>query len=178
MRLLMAIWFVLALAGGDSAELRENPAYQAWAGFKPGTTVVVSTVTMQGEAKQADVETLSRLVEVHPDKIVIENTGSMEAGDSRVKLPTEREEIPAKIAAGKLPAGKIVEEAEESIEVGGRTLRVYRTRRVEDRGTVGTETTRWSSNQVPGGIAREVIVVRGKQMTVTRTELLRWETAR
>lgn len=177
MNWLIAICLALTVAGCASADLRENPAYRAWAGFKPGTTVVVSTVTMQGEAKQADVETASRLVEVHPDKLVIENTGSMEAGDSRMKLPTEREDIPAKIAAGKLPAGRVVEEAEESVEIGGRSLRVYRTRRVEEHGGVCTETTRWISSQIPGGIVREVIAIRGKQTTVTRTELLRWQTA-
>ncbi len=178
MKWMLAICLALAAAGGDSAGLRENPAYRAWAGFKAGTIVVTSTVTMQGNAKQADVETLSRLIEVNPDKLVIENSGSMEAGDSRMKLPAEREEIPAKAAAGELPAGRVLEEAEESIEVGGKTLRVYRTRRVEDRGGVSTETTVWRSDEIPGGVVREVIVVRGKQPTVTRTELLRWETAR
>ena len=178
MRWMLAIWLAWALAGGDSADLRENPAYRGWAGFKPGSTVVVSTVTMRGEVKQADVETTSRLVEVLPDKVVIETSGSMEAGDSRMPLPTEREEIPAKIAPDKLPSGKVVEETDESIEVGDRTLRVYRTRRIEERGSVHTETTRWNSGQIPGGMAREIIVVRAKQGTVTRTELMRWETAR
>ena len=72
----------------------------------------------------------------------------------------------------------MVEEAEESIEVGGKSVRVYRTRRVEERGGVSTETTRWSSAQIPGGIAREVMAVKGKQATVTRIEVLRWEAAR
>ncbi|MGA2497427.1 MAG: hypothetical protein ABSH20_06780 [Tepidisphaeraceae bacterium] len=177
MRWVIAMGFALAVAGGDSAELRENPAYRAWASFKPGTTVVSSTVTTQGEARQADVETTSRLLEVHADRVVIENSGSMEAGDSRVKLPSEREEIPAKIAAGKLPPGRVAEEAGESIEIGGRSLRVHRTRWVQEQGAASTETTRWSSDQLPGGIAREVVVVRGKQTTVTRTDLLRWEPA-
>jgi hypothetical protein len=176
MSFLLAMALALAAAGGDSPELRENPAYRAWAAFKPGASVVLSTVTMQGATKQADVETVVRLIEVRSDKVVVENSGSMEAGDSRMKLPAERQEIPAKIAPDKLPRGRVVEEAEETIEVGGKSLRVYRTTRVEEQGTVRTETTTWTSNQLPGGVARETVVVQGKQKTVTRTELLRWDT--
>ncbi|MFI5380224.1 MAG: hypothetical protein ACHRHE_13075 [Tepidisphaerales bacterium] len=176
MKWMIAICLALAAAGGDPPDLRDNPAYRAWAGFKPGATVVLSTVTMQGAAKQADVETIVRLIEVTSDKVVVENSGSMEAGDSRMKLPAERQEIPAKIPAGKLPSGRVVEEAEETIEVTGKPLAVYRTRRVEDQGPIHTETTTWTSSRVPGGVVREIMVVQGKQKTVTRMELLRWDT--
>ncbi len=166
---------VLLPAIGSFADPQDNPAYRAWARFQPGAMAVMSTVTMQGDAKQADVETTSRLIEVHPDKVIVEHTGSMEAGDSRVKLPTERQEIAAKAPAAKPPPGKPVEKVEETIEVGGRKLRAYRTHHVDRRGAVLCETTLWNSDEVPGGIVREMAVIRGAQVITTRTELLRWE---
>jgi hypothetical protein len=175
-RLLVAIVASLLAAG---PELCDNPAYRAWAAFKPGSSVTCSTITTQGGSKLSDVQTTLQLVQVREDRIVLESSGSMEAGDSRMQLPAQQEQIPARLAAEPVQDGRITDERDETLAIGDQKLPTHRTRRVSEAGGIRTETTTWASDAIPGGVVRQqILVVTGKERTITTVEVLRFEAKR
>jgi hypothetical protein len=159
-----------------AAKAVPNPDYVAWAGFKPGSSVTTSTITTQGGPKLSDVENTAKLLEVSREKVILECSGSMEAGDSRLRLPADKQDVLATVSAV-ADDGKVVDTADETIEVAGKKFATRRVRRLKQAGSIRTETTTWTSASIPGGIARQKIVVMGKDTTETTVEVLRYEIA-
>jgi hypothetical protein len=158
--------------------LVDNPEYKHWASFKPGACV--KTVNTYDQAFRGDppglaisvtstITTTKTLKEVGPDKVTVEVVKELETGGQRRSIPAKTDEIPAKVDKGKLdpaPKGyKVTKvEGDEEIAVGGKT---YKTHWVEY--TLVSETpaklpdTRdkiWTSDQVPGGMIKEIIEVK------------------
>jgi hypothetical protein len=74
--LLLAAVAVLGMSSSAFAELVDNPAYQSWAKFKPGTTATVKTTVEMSLRPGVAVESTNtqKLLEVKPDALTIENT--------------------------------------------------------------------------------------------------------
>src|SRR6187455_2843699 len=97
-----------------------NPRYEFWAECKVGSWVKVKMVLKAG---QMDVETTltTTLLEVTPEKAVVETLSTSKFGDREMKMPPKKEEISQKPdpAQPMKPAG----ESEEEITVAGKKLK-------------------------------------------------------
>jgi len=95
---LLAACVILGLSSAAFAELVDNPTYQNWAKYKPGTSVTLkqsSVMSMMGPAAMESTIT-QKLVTVKPDSVTVEVSTSMGANISN-KTTTV---IPAKVEKG------------------------------------------------------------------------------
>jgi hypothetical protein len=164
-------------------ELVENPAYKAWAAFKPGTTVT-RTVTIEitriegmdnmpggaGARKMPEQTMTQKLTAVDADTVVVETTvtGGI-AG--RAEQPPRRVEIPAKIEKSKVDSAlatedgkatvKNVKDGTDTMEIKGKTLTVKTKEMDVDMDRDGQKVTShvkvWLSETVPGAAAKVVM---------------------
>lgn len=170
---------ILLLLGGCHSKAKisapppaaQNPLYLQWAALPIGATVQYSCETRRNgsDAPASDVETWKKLIEVKPDKVILETGGSMLAGDSRVEYPPDREEILAKPPApGSPEAGTIVAQGDQTLKLAGREWKCHWTERQNGPMT----TRRWTSEEVPGGLIKEFQRIEGADLTETQTELM------
>src|SRR5688572_16960689 len=85
----------VALAHPAAADEVPNPAYEAWKNFKQGarSTIAGSTKTM---GMETSLEITSKLVEVTPQKVVVEVTSVMNTPGGKIEQPTQKQELPAR----------------------------------------------------------------------------------
>ena len=120
----------------------DNPQYKSWAKFKPGTAV-----TMKTDAAGTTIETTTTLVEVTPEKVVVESKMKM-AGMEGMDMPATKMDIPAKVAqaAGGTATGPAPVTKDEEVEVAGKK---YKTKVTETK-SGDTVSKTWTSDEVPG----------------------------
>lgn len=161
-------------AADAKAELTDNPAYQAWAGYKPGTFVThdnVTEYTMEG-APTANKMTMTRttkLVELTADKAVVETSSSVQTPMGKQQSPMHKMEIPAKISKEKadLPMGipaeasveiKDMKKGTDTIEVKGEKLETttqeFTAVVKQGEQEITSHAKVWSTNKVPGGLVK------------------------
>src|SRR5512146_2882612 len=91
-RVLLTVLVILSSGTVAMAEQIDNPQYASWSKFKPGTSITRKAEVDVNGQKMA-TETTTTLVEVTPEKAVIENKTSMPGMD----MPGQKMDIPAKI---------------------------------------------------------------------------------
>lgn len=170
----------LALMGSAAMaqEMVDNPTYQSWAKFKPGTTVSLSSDSnMGGVAMKMDMT--YKLVELTPEKAVVEMTMKMPQGDNTTKMDimakVKKEDVRdvtmppnAKGDAKALP--------DEDVKIGDKT---YKCKVVEFTGEnegMKTAGKSWSCADMPGQIVKMETKMSGAlegttKMTVTAAEI-------
>ncbi|HYE21160.1 MAG TPA: hypothetical protein VEA69_22120 [Tepidisphaeraceae bacterium] len=155
--------FVVAVAVCMSANSApaadaENPAYKNWAKFKVGSWSKVA-----GESAAAGTTTKTemtyKLVELTPDKAVVELVTSMDAGGTKMDLPAQKMEIPAKgPAAGATGAPDApkpdMKESTEEVEVAGKKVKCKVTEVKTDANGMKMTSKSWTSEDVPGGLVK------------------------
>lgn len=199
-RILFAVLFVSPLLGGCSrptplvaeappptAETREqvvNPAYQRWAGFKPGTTVTYRAVTgADGEKGVTTTTTTYKLVELTDERAVVEMTATTKRYDGlETTNPPDRLINPRLVSlppgASKGDLGKppgAAEQGEAVVESGGRPYRArwQKSKASNEAGEVFV--TAWTSDEVPSGLVKSVTHTPSIGKTTT-TELVEVKT--
>ena len=159
MRFLAAI-LLLAL------QAKENPQFDAWKNFKPGSWVKLKVETIEDGEKTLSDET-ETLLSAAADKIVVERkVTAMLAGQPFTT--TEKEELaPASESVLKVENGK-----DEEIEVAGKKLAcrvLFVTKKpVDSTGEIRHKL--WLNADIPGGVARsESVSLRQNRLVATAT---------
>jgi hypothetical protein len=119
----------LRAADGDKDEMVENPAYIAWASFKPGASATVIEKTTYSENKSAipDEKVVTyKLLSVSPDKVVVqavvveqELLGTVESAPTKHTYPAKLKKSYLAVAAPELHAKK----GEETIKYKGKSVK-------------------------------------------------------
>lgn len=151
----MRIVTAAALLGLFTAqeEKVENPQYKGWASFKPGSWVK-HKMEMEGPGGQKmEMETTATLVEVTPEKLVIDRKQTMTAGGRTMELPAKKEEVLARVEKGKAGSVKISEK-EEEITVAGKTLKCKLAEMEMEQNNQKMQGKSWLHPDIPGGMAQ------------------------
>jgi hypothetical protein len=169
---------LLALAAGlASAADAANPEYAAWSKFPKGTTLTTRKVGEVAKVTFTTTTTIT-LAEVGDDKLVLEEvvTSKTSANPTEAKLPAMKRTVPKIV---KLPPGRKVEDYIDgtrpgTYEKGTETLKVgtadvktawYKVKR--DENGVKTESKRWVSEEIPGGLVKSETTTLGAIGTST-----------
>src|ERR1051325_4020684 len=169
MRFLVLIAMAVLSASTLAQEI-ENPLYRDWAAHRVGTMVKYSIITVR-KGYRMEVQRSARLVSIRPEKLLLEESAAMEAGDSNVDFPASKIEIPARTEASSIAAiTPAATHGEEKLNVGNAELLcAWREQRTES-----TTTKTWSCDKIPGGLVREEISRLGELLSTT-TMLVRFE---
>lgn len=177
-RCLLALGFAALLAGATSTASagEANPAYTSWAGCKPGSSVTMKNVTdMMGN--KTNMEMTSTLVEVTPEKAVVEVKGFMEMMGQKTDIPAQKQDIPATapdgqptdpVEAAKKAGAEVKDLGEESVSIAGGSYKckVMETKMEQNGMTILSKI--WTSTEMPGMLVKLESKTEG-QMTSSST---------
>lgn len=169
--------FAITLVGSlaFAQELVDNPAYQAWARFKPGTSVTLTSETsMAGMSTKVDMT--HKLAELTPEKAVVETTVAMPQGNNTNKMEilakVKKEDVrdPAQLPPGVKGQMKVL--PDEEVKVLDKT---YKCKVVEFTGQqqeMEISGKSWTCPDIPGQLAKLETRMGGQmsgttQLTVT-----------
>jgi hypothetical protein len=149
-----------ALAGAARADdtMSDNPAYQSWAKFKPGTMVRYST-DANAAGNMSSTEITQTLKDINPDKATIEVKMSMVMAGNKTDLPATTHEIAAKIkkadpAATQTADAPKTETSTEDVQAAGKTYSCKKTTITLDANGMTTKATTWTCDDVPGTMVK------------------------
>lgn len=167
MRALAAILLLAAAA----PQAKENPQYTYWGSCKPGSWVR-NRMEFDNQGQKMEYESLTRLVEVTPEKVVLETLVKMKLADRTVDSPPRRSEI----KAADPETGTTVAEKDEEVTVAGKTLTCRFFEIVTESPDKKTKTNvkAWMSKDIPGGVAKSE-VTSAQMKGPIRTVALEWE---
>jgi hypothetical protein len=141
----------LLLAVGAQEKI-DNPQYALWKSFKPGSWVKHKMV-MDAGGRVVETEATSTLVEVTPDKVVLEHKTVMNMAGRKMEMPANKMEVPSKIE--KKEGQKAPSEKEEDVTVDGKT---YKCKSMEWEQTADKgqpmKGKGWVCTDVPGGVVK------------------------
>lgn len=157
----------------SAADKVPNPAYQNWAQFKAGSWSKVQSA-MQVKDEQGDEDapkapkmgmTMTRkLVELTPEKAVVETTMVMNMAGQERTMPARRQEIPATIDADKVDTSMLppetnaaasdVTQGDEAIKVQDKSLKCHWISMTLKQGEMTMQTKMWFSKEIPGGLVK------------------------
>jgi hypothetical protein len=153
------------------AQEQDNPEYQHWANCKPGSWVK-NRMVMENQGKKIEYESVTRLLEVTGEKVVLEILNRMKNGDRAVDQPPKRHEIKAKAP----PQGKTIAEKDEELTISGRTLkcRFYEIETAATAKAPKVNLKAWMTKDIPGGVAKSEVFSEGMTVPI-RTIALEWQ---
>jgi len=150
---------------------QDNPEYQHWANCKPGSWVK-NRMIMENQGKKVEYESVTRLLEVTGEKVVLEILTRMKKDDRAIDQPPKRHEIKAKAP----PQGKTIAEKDEELTVSGRSLKC-RLFEIETEATGKAPKVNlkaWMTKEIPGGVAKSEVLSEGMTAPI-RTQALEWD---
>jgi hypothetical protein len=164
------------LAAPALAEKIPNPAYEQWSKFKPGAfaTYENETVAMGNTTK---MEITMKLVELTPEKAVIETSTKMHMGGQVMEMPGQKSDIPAMMEKVEMPAGQELPAGETTegtatIEAAGKSFNCKTVTTVMTMGETKTRSEVWTSDEVPGGLVKLTATTEGA-MSSSSTQILK-----
>ncbi len=159
---MIRIALVVALANLFAQEKAANPQYEYWSSCKVGSWVK-NRMNMENQGQKFELESTTRLLEVQPEKLIIETA-------MKNAQPRKTE-----ILAAEAPKGKTIVEKEEELTVAGKTLQC-RYIEMESEGADKKKVIikAWMSKEIPGGIAKSEVTSESMK-TPIRTVALEWE---
>jgi hypothetical protein len=166
-----------AVLGGDenaaAPTLVDNPVYQAWAQFQPGSSATYTCTTSTDEAVTESTLTYT-LKEVTKDKVVLElkTVTASDEGDKQETIQTIA--CPAKIEK---PAEtpEPTEKGKDSVQVGDEEIDTTWSTTETTDGETTTSTTVWTSSTVPGGTIKSVTESENDTFTMTKMVLTEYK---
>ena len=158
----------IAARAADDEQMVKNPPYTHWSAFKPGTTVTQrERVRFAAGSDEADYYAGARvndltykLLEVTPKHVVVQMTlfehgaGSVtEHASVKITFPARADK--AQVLGGREEIEKFTE-GEEEVKVIDKTVKAHFVDIVDTKGDETVERKTWESNEIPGGIVKEV----------------------
>jgi hypothetical protein len=160
----------LALLALASFQAKDNPQYEYWASCKAGSWVK-NRMEFDNQGQKIEYESVTRLLEVTPEKVVVETLRRMKTGDKTIDSPPQKSEIKAKDAQ----QGTTVSEKDEEIVVAGKTLKCrYYEVETETPDKKRTTVKAWMSKEIPGGAAKSEVTSAQLKGPI-RVTALEWE---
>jgi hypothetical protein len=165
-----------------SSELTDNPEFLSWAKYGIGTQVTYENTTESQGTTQQSVLTYT-LTEKNDDSITYQIQAKTTIDGQDTEIPTEQQSVSSKIPSNiptrpsQIPGVKIIEEKEEAVSVGDRTLNTsvtkFETQGGEEPHTFSSITTLWESDEVPGRVVRMESITNTDETTHTSTLVLK-----
>jgi len=148
--MMLAIATLLTLAAQEKVD---NPQYDAWKSCKPGSWVKHKMV-MDAGGRMIETEMTSTLLEINPDKAVLEMKTVMNMGGQKMDVPVQKKDVEAKMEKKE---GTTFSEKVEEITVDGKAYkcRAYTFEQVEKGQAM--KVTGWLCADVPGGMVKSEI---------------------
>jgi hypothetical protein len=166
----LAIGVLLASVGSLPAqEMVENPEYTSWSKFPKGTSLRMKSIRVAGKLT-SEVIVTDTLIEIGPDKLVLETT-SLEKNKAKdfKSEPAKREVLKTialpkglkkeDFAAGKPPG--TTAEGSETLKIADLEIKTVWYKYGAELDKTKIEAKRWVSSQVPGNIVRNEITTTG-----------------
>ncbi|MBF0407176.1 MAG: hypothetical protein HQM10_07475 [Candidatus Riflebacteria bacterium] len=159
---LMVVLMVFAFACTAFAQDEiDNPMYQKWATFKVGTAAKYKQVT-EAAGNKTESEIVYTLVELTPEKAVVEMSGSMVIMGNKTEMPKTKMEHMAKVKKIEMPAQVATETveaakpkvSEEEVEVPAGKIKCSLTETEAKVGEGAVYSKIWSSDEVPGTMVK------------------------
>ena len=145
---------------------KEYHEFDYWSAFKTGSTVTLK-MEMEGGCAKVAVQMTKTLLEVAPDKVVIEHKSKIIVNGMEQPESTQKEEILKD--KDKTPI-KVEKEGDEEIEVGGKKIKCHWIEGTQSE----SKSKVWISKDIPGGVARGEISG-GKFPGVLKVSAVSWE---
>ncbi len=173
---------VLGLFGSIAfAEKVDVPQYQRWAEFKVGSFVKIKT-TSKMVGMTTEMEMTQTLIEVSPEKVVIENKGSTSMGGRTTQLPASTIEFPAKMDKAefdKANAGmKEVDKGKKEIEVMGKKMKTEWKKYEMTKQGMQVKTTEYINEAVPGHMVKNLVTMEGQMKNESTIEVIDYKAAK
>ena len=153
------------------AQEQDNPEYQHWANCKPGSWVK-NRMVMENQGKKIEYESVTRLLEVTAEKVVLETLTRMKKDDRALDQPPKRQDIKAQAP----PQGRTISEKDEEVTLSGRSLkcRVFEIETAATGKAPKVNLKAWMTKDIPGGVAKSEIFSEGMTVPI-RTQALEWD---
>jgi hypothetical protein len=177
--------FALMATGAVRAE--DNPSYTSWAKCKPGTSTTMLTNSDMG-GQSSKTETKSTLVEVTPEKCVIEIVNHIEAAGQTMDTPAQKVDIPKAMATaqanaeavahatgGKAEAKAEAKSTQEEVTVPAGKFKARVTENTIEVAGTKTISKVWMSDEVPGGMVKMEATTDGAMKSTSKGELVKIE---
>ena len=154
--LVLALGCCFAEEGGETDQ---NPEYTMWSSFKVGSWSKYS-LKMEADGKSQEMTITVKLLEVTPEKVVVETEMVSMEGGKEEKMNNKEEYLakadPAKHPLDRKPDG---EEGEETIKVGEEEYECewFETAKAE----MGAKGKTWICEDVPGGLVKAETAMEG-----------------
>jgi hypothetical protein len=166
MRRLFCCIVVLALpaslwaADPKPTDMVNNPPYENWSAFNPGTTVIQKETVKLADGSKLEITKTFRLLEKTKDKVVVQSTFS--ASDPGASEATATTTIfPAKVRMNAVdtPDGEdtSVTEGKEQVDLTGKTIEAEWVEATATSGDSVVVDKIWTAKDVPGGIVKQTI---------------------
>ncbi|MGC4030620.1 MAG: hypothetical protein QM754_02565 [Tepidisphaeraceae bacterium] len=171
---------IAPIARADDA--KPNPEYEAWAKCKPGATVTIKGSTETAGNKMENSVT-TKLLEVTPEKAVVESTITMEMMGQKMPQPPQKRDVPKTFVMPKPHAvpGQPEQKApepkigEETITVAGKEYKCKTTEIELNQNGMKVHSKTWTSDQVPGGMVKMTSDATGAVSAKTTMELVEYK---
>lgn len=180
-RVLGMVAALCLLAGVGMAAEVDNPAYQNWAKYKPGTSITYSQKMDAGGMKM-QTEMTQTLKELTPEKAVVEmamSSAMMPGSKQTMDIPAKVEEANA-VKPGQLPPGVKGETkslGKEKLKVGDKEYECEVTQFTGEQQGMKSEGKSWTTDELPGNLVKMEMKATGDQgameskMELTKVEI-------
>ncbi|MFH0962389.1 MAG: hypothetical protein V2A58_00085 [Planctomycetota bacterium] len=172
----------LLCAGAWSAEQIDNPMYQNWARFKPGTFIIQQTTT-KTEEMNPETRMTYTLKEVTPERVVLEMVMAVVVEGNEMKMPPQTIVHPAKIDKPEPEGGEVVKpvllgQGSEEIAVKGNKIKTTWVKsQIKQEGETSIVTI-WTSEEIPGSMVKMVTETKGDEPATTTMALVDFKAER
>ncbi len=160
----VALWLVLLAAWGFCAgavavaEEIDNPAYQEWVQYKPGSFVTHKSV-MRMQEMTTETTITNTLKEVTLDRVVLEVVTVMTTAGQEMEMPPQTIAFPAMIEkpeeeAAEAPKLTEIERGKEELTINDVKIETEWVKTEFTQDEVTTISTVWTSDKVPNRVVK------------------------
>ncbi len=162
-------WSLLLAASMSPAQEKDNPRYEYWANCKVGSWVTYK-MTGGADAQKFDITVTEKLLELTPEKAVVETAMKMTSAGKSFDVPAQKQDVKAKDDKGAMVLG----EKDEDVEVAGKKVKCRVLEYEAETGKDKIVGKAWMTKEIPGGAAKGEFTSE-KAKTTFKTEALEWE---
>jgi hypothetical protein len=140
-------------------ETVDNPVYQQWAKFKVGTMAKYHQST-EVMGNKTETELAYTLVEVTPEKVVVEMSGMSKVMGNNIEMPKTKIEYQAKVAKGQEvvpnapPPNTDSKQSEEQLTIAGMNLKCHVIQTTLTQEGMESVSQIWSCDEIPGTLVK------------------------
>ena len=156
-------------------EMVDNPAYQSWAKFKPGTEITYSNET-SAAGMNMNMDMTHKLMDLSAEKATVETTIQSPMTGTQKQTMTH----PAKVekdkaqTQGKVPEGMKASATplgKETLTIDGKSYECEVTKFSGEQQGMSMEGKSWTCEKIPGTLAKMEMAGKGEQTFTTKMTL-------